>query len=229
MKQFKQYMFTSLGILSLLVAISISGLGSAAASAVRASVQKVFISGGSVKVSGSVNVGNTPNVNVGNTPNVNVSNAPNVNVANSPTVKIDPSQNSVQVSPGAPGQPVTFSGTVSYLTGAPLGTDKTVVAYTVPAGRVLVITFVSAVLNQQASDEFADAAFSIDTGPLFYIPLQDENGRGTGFDFQHVGSEDTSIYAGAGRTIVLHAPTEGGLLETPVSVEASFSGYLVNG
>jgi hypothetical protein len=44
------------------------------------------VSVASVPVSGTVNVGNTPNVNVANTPNFNVANTPSVNVANTPTV-----------------------------------------------------------------------------------------------------------------------------------------------
>lgn len=140
-------------------------------------------------------------------------------------VRVDASGNTVQDVPSSPLQPVQFGARIDFKTSAT--GEETTTAYTVPSGKRLVIEFVSAHYSQQTSDAFAQAGFSVGSGPSFFIPLTNEVGRGAGFDFEYVGSEMTRVYADAGQQIVIHAP-HSAITATPASVALSFSGYLVN-
>ncbi len=119
--------------------------------------------------------------------------------------------------------PVQFAANIAVPSG--VTGDQTVTAYTVPAGKRLVLTFVSAHLHQQTSDEFTRAGFSIGSGPIFFIPLQHELGRGTGYDFDWVGSETVQVYVEAGNTVVAHAP-HSLLTDAGTPVDFAFAGYL---
>jgi len=119
--------------------------------------------------------------------------------------------------------PVQFAANIA-VPGGVVG-DQTVTAYTVPAGKRLVLTLVSAHLGQKTSDEFTQAGFSIGNGPIFFIPLQHELGRGAGYDFDWVGSETVQVYAEAGNTVVAHAPHRL-LAEDGTPVGFAFAGYL---
>lgn len=186
-------------------ALSVSGLPQGAVAAARAGVQKVLITNRQLSV--------------------NVANSPSVTVSNSPSVKIDSSANTVQSLPGAPGQPVQFGATVAVPTGS-TGVEKAN-AYTVPAGKILVIEFVSVHYAQQDSSQFVQAAFSTGSGPRFFVGLQNQaaTGRG-GYDFDEVGSEQTRVYAKAGEAVTVYAPHD--IQFTATTVDFAFSGFLVN-
>ena len=100
----------------------------------------------------TVNVGNTPTVNVGNTHSVNVANSPTVNLAPGASVGINPLSNTVRL-PNTTASPLPvfdaqdarqpFQASASSIQEA--GTNgSTVTVATVPAGKRLVIEFVSA-------------------------------------------------------------------------------------
>jgi len=88
----------------------------------------------------SVNVANTPNVNISNTPNVNVSSLPAVQIGNAPANSIPVTVQNFPVSQQAP-QPITFNQLLSVPANQFFGNFQTV--YTVPAGKRLIIDFVS--------------------------------------------------------------------------------------
>jgi hypothetical protein len=130
---------------------------------------------------------------------------------------------SVNAAPYAPTEPVQFGTTVAAKSSAG---EESQTAYTVPTGKRLVIEFVSASYEQQASDEFAHTSFSIGNGPKFYVPLSNITGRGSNYDFLNTGAEDVHVYAKAGDTVM--ARVEHQTLIEPGSATFSFSGYLVN-
>lgn len=132
--------------------------------------------------------------------------------------------NTVLEAPAAPTDPVQFGATVK-IPSSQKG-DRTQVAYTVPAGKRLVIEFVAVQFFQQASDEYSRAGFSTG-GPTFPVPLFHEPGVGQNFDFNYVGSERVKVYANPGTTVTVHAMHDT-LLSGPDYMTFSFSGYLVN-
>jgi hypothetical protein len=99
--------------------------------------------------------------------------------------------------------------------------------YTVPAKKRLVIEYVSVDHSQQGSDEYAQPGFNVGSGPTFFIPTFNETGRGQGYDFHYVGSEQVKVYANAGQTVTADVQHEL-LFQTPVTVSFAFSGYLVD-
>jgi hypothetical protein len=191
MKRFTGFLTTAAGVVVLSSAISLTGLGSAAASSLRASVQRVLITNGTIKVAG--------------------------------TVKVDPSGNSVQVSSIAPTQPVTFTASVAVKPGTG---DDSATAYTVPAGKRLVIEFASIDYEEQFSDDFVRAGVRVGAGPLFVLPLSHVVGRGTGYDFHLIAGQDVKLYANGGDIVSIHIVHDT-LLEAS-NANFSFSGYLVN-
>ena len=103
----------------------------------------------------TVTVGNTPTVTIGNTPTVNVGNIPTVNVGSLPAVQL--AGGSIQVTQSS-GRPFFADGHVSVAPGGGAGFK----AFTVPAGKVAVIEFVS-VMGNGASPQVAlgvDAGFT---------------------------------------------------------------------
>jgi hypothetical protein len=207
------------GVLALAVALSISGLGPAVASTVQASLQRVLITNKTLPVTGSVSVDSLPPIKLDPAANTlridSVANTVKLDpTAN--TVKLDPTTSTVQADMGAPSQPVQFGGKVS-LNGT--GGDNMAVVYTVPAGKRLVIEFVSAAFPAPGTDEVV--AFSTSNGPLYFLPLGHEPDCVANCPFW-LGSEQTRVYANAGEQVTAHA------LGLPVSGTFSFSGYLVN-
>jgi hypothetical protein len=137
--------------------------------------------------------------------------------------KVTVSGGSVSALPAAPGQPVQFGGTVPL---TKLAVTDTKAVYTVPAGKRLVIEFVSVDFTQQFSDDFAQLGF--DTGGVtFYIPVSNETGRGQGYDFDFVGGEQVKVYANAGQTVTADV-RHGSLVAPPAGASFAFSGYLVD-
>jgi hypothetical protein len=192
-------------VLVLSIAISVSGVGQAVASSVQTGVQRVLITNKSMPVTGSVSVSGSVPV------------TGSVSVSGSPTVKIDPSGNIVQSGVGAPSEPVQFGGTKINLNSG--GVDNTAVVYTVPAGKRLVIEFVSVEFSNPGTDELF--AVSTGSGPPFFIPLTHEPNCVANCALW-VASEQTRVYANAGEAVTAHA------FGSPVTGTFSFSGYLVN-
>lgn len=120
----------------------------------------------------------------------------------------------------APSHPVQFGVTVSLVS---KGGTNAKVAYTVPAGKRLVIEFVSVIYHSKSSGDFAHAAFS-SGGPSFVVPTVSEQGRGS-VDFDYVGSELVRVYASARQSVT--AQVQHSLLVDPGSVTFAFSGYLL--
>jgi len=116
----------------------------------------------------------------------------------------------------APSQPVQFGGNVD-LSGS--GVEHTTTAYTVPAGKRLVIEFVSVTLGHADVGELV--AFSTGSGPKFVVPLTAMPGCLANCAF-FSGSEQTRVYASAGENVTMHA------FGFPRVVQFAFSGYLVN-
>ena len=165
---------------------------------------------GVTQVAGSVSVANTPGVNVLNTPDVNVTNALTLDPAS--TVQIsNPPGNPVPVS--VQGQPVRrYVQATGSLPENNAG-NSTVVLYTVPAGKRLVIEYFSGFTR---GDE---AMFLLTTTvggvqARHYIPRPAEG--------VIENARFVRIYADAGTDVVLSAVTPASTLQN----EATITGYI---
>ena len=148
----------------------------------------------------SVNVTNTPNVNVANTPNVNVSSLPAVQVGNAAA---NPIPVSVQNFPAAQ-QPQTISLFKNCNIPADTFTGPTQVVYTVPAGKRLVIDFVSFMVFTAQGESYL---LSIATGPAGDPNTGTPPGGWFGAEYTAVGrqtcAEMTDIVVDAGLEVRL--------------------------
>lgn len=171
-----------------------------------------------VPVTGTTSISGTADVNVVNTPGVTVNNTPSVNIANQPTVNahimsgafvgIDPANNTVQVasSAGTPLQMVLGQG-FNISTGFPQTFD-------VPAGKRLVIEFVSANCSG-LTGPLAVKGIRLRTtfgGVLAFhnLPIKSvTSGAIRGIPFvDHTGAEATKIYSDPGTQVRLDVLAE---------------------
>ena len=119
---------------------------------------------GTTNVAGTVNVGNEPSVNVANTPNVNVANTPSVTVGNDaatpvPVRDVD--------NPGR--KPLCKHEAVAF--GVSDTLESTGVMFTVPAGKLLVIEYVSVHAFMPAGQKIRGFIYAVDSPPGGDDPL----------------------------------------------------------
>jgi len=173
-----------------------------------------------------VNVVNTPSVNVANTPNVNVTNTPNVNIANAPDVKVTNTPD-VRSADNPARQPVEAKTacTLTDDTGACSGS-----IYTVPAGKRLVIEFVTMNAQTRNAGEVAQLMIEISGGgSTYFLPL-----TAPSIDFfgeQIISAplaQQVRIYVEAGRSIVMKGRTNGTGGAQTARFNFTLSGHLVD-
>ena len=202
----------------------------------------VNVNNESVHVNGTVSVGNTPSVkldpsgntiSVGNTPSVKLDTSGNtVTVGNTPSVKLDPTGNTVQLDPSTvlkttaadnPAfQPVHGQLDAFFPDGQ---TGAATTAYTVPAGKELVIEQASFDAALPTGEDVAVVVLYVNgyeqnfLSPL-HVGVENTQASDTS------GSELTRVYAGPGSLV------DCGFGRYPAtgtgSFVCAFNGYLVN-
>ncbi len=173
-------------------------------------------------------------VRVINTPAEPVPVVGNVGVVGTPTVGLSPSANTVniamptsplpvQVTEVAPRQPVQVFKHVE-----PLPFDLEQPIYTVPAGKRLVVEYVSTyMVIPVGSGAFANITTEVGgTTARHYLPMTEQTTYDAGTTEVSVGQQLTRLYADPGTTVVYEVHRNTGSLNT--ETEISFSGYLVD-
>ena len=200
----------------------------------------VNVSNESVHVNGTVSVANTPTVKVDPTGNT-------VTVGNTPNVKLDPTGNTVQIAPGqsvsVSGTPtVSVSGTASVQVAptdivkaaayvdaqAPYNSDNKDL-YTVPAGKRLIVTYVSALGTTTTGTNEELTLYEIFNGtggPIAAVPLHFVGTFTSSGGDNYQASEQTWFVVDSGDTLSasLAHSTNTGFAASNVNVY----GYLVN-
>lgn len=178
--------------------------------------------------------GNTVKAQQAGTWTVGIDGTPTVTIAGTPTVGISPSANTVQLAPPASPIPVAsdeFAGKTPvqvFKHYEPLGFDLFTTLYTVPAGKRLVIEYVT--INTDIpinSGAFAFITTQVgSTTARFYVPTSFQSLFNGGTTAIFEGQQITRLYADAGTAVgyEVHRSTGAG----PAENEISFSGYLVD-
>jgi hypothetical protein len=190
---------------------------------------------GLVTAGPSVAQGGRPpsDVNVVNTPDVKVVNTPNVNVASLPAVQIgNGAANAVPVEvtnlPGeqAASEPMTFNA--NFLIEAPYSGNQ-VDIYTVPAGKRLVIEFLSVDFHDtiQRDHGVEIQVFETNRTPRFSFAMDGKfrEAGGSSHPFRDMVSKQVQIFAAPGSRVTLLA-SRSSLGDAASSVVYAITGHL---
>jgi hypothetical protein len=99
--------------------------------------------------------------------------------------------------------------------------------YTVPAGKLLIITFVSANGGHRATDSLVRAEVSVGSGffsPRVNLPLHEATGAGP-----FAAAEDVTLYAHAGETVYArYVDNPGGTASSSLVADFTVVGHLID-
>jgi hypothetical protein len=167
--------------------------------------------GGTPKPPADVNVVNTPTVNVGNTPSVNIANSPTVNLASGASVGINPLSNTVRLHNTTASPLPVFDANdgrqpfQSSASSIQEGTNVSMVTVaTVPAGKRLVIEFVSATGQLPPGQHVAAwqiTTIAPPTGGATHDLLVNEQPPFVNGDALFRTSQQVRLYANSGSTV----------------------------